>query len=127
MKLYNRTGLDIRHDTRTGDHVSEPSFNEVLRGTIINTLTDIFGKKAALRILKSIESVYSLKLEDIPENGRQFESALESLLGKGHIIIIDLILENLFVNQGQEYVYVENYGFSDYINRLMKMREQQAS
>jgi hypothetical protein len=123
MKLENQTGLDIRYDTKTGDHALEPSFNEVLRGTIINTLTDIFGKKAASNILKSIERVYSLKLEDIPENGRQFESALESLLGKGHIIIIDLILENLFVNQGQKYVYVENYGFSDYINRLMKMRE----
>lgn len=123
MKLDNRTGLDIRYDTKTGDHALEPSFNEVLRETIINTLTDIFGKKAASNILKSIERVYSLKLEDIPENGRQFESALESLLGKGHIIIIDLILENLFVNQGQKYVYVENYGFSDYINRLMKMRE----
>lgn len=121
--MENQTGLDIRYDTKTGDHALEPSFNEVLRGTIINTLTDIFGKKAASNILKSIERVYSLKLEDIPENGRQFESALESLLGKGHIIIIDLILENLFVNQGQKYVYVENYGFSDYINRLMKMRE----
>jgi hypothetical protein len=127
MKLDNRTGLDIRYDTKTGDHASEPSFNEVLRGTIINTLTDIFGKKAASRILKSIESVYSMKLEDIPENGLQFEDALESLLGRGYIIIIDLILETLFVNQGQEYVYVENYGFSDYINRLMKMREQQVS
>jgi hypothetical protein len=123
MKLENQTGLDIRYDTKTGDHALEPSFNEVLRGTIINTLTDIFGKKAASNILKSIERVYSLKLEDIPENGRKFESAIESLLGKGHIIIIDLILENLFVNQGQKYVYVENYGFSDYINRLMKMRE----
>ncbi len=127
MKLDNRTGLDVRYDARTGDHVSEPSFNEVLRETILNTLTDIFGKKAASSILRSIESVYSLKLEDIPENGRQFESALESLLGKGHIVIIDLILENLYFNQGQEYLYVENYGFSDYIKRLMKMREQQAS
>ncbi len=96
----------------------EHNFDEVLQLTIRETLTGVFGNRSARTIIRTMERVHSLRLEDVPEKGQMFNSALEEILGTGHQIIEDLILENFSIKLGQKFEYVENYAFADYINNM---------
>ncbi len=94
------------------------NFDEVLQLTIRETLTGVFGNRSARTIIRTMERVHSLRLEDVPEKGQMFNSALEEILGTGHQIIEDLILENFSIKLGQKFEYIENYAFADYINNM---------
>ena len=97
---------------------SERDYDEILQVTIKETLKEIFGNKSAGTIIKTMERVHSLRLEDVPEKGRQFKYALKDILGTGHQIIEDLILENFSIKLGRRLEYVEDYTFTDYINKM---------
>jgi hypothetical protein len=96
------------------------SFNKVLQGTIKDTLNDVFGKKSAITIIETMAKDYFLKLEDVPERSQQFNGALKLILGSGHQIIEDLILENLSSKLGHKIDYRGDYTFADYLSQLKK-------
>ncbi len=106
-KLPDATNLSCNRD-----------YDEILQMTIKETLKDVFGSRSASTIFKTMERVHSLRLNEVPEKSRQFNIALKDILGTGHQIIEDLILENFSTKLGQRFEYVENYTFSDYINKI---------
>ena len=94
------------------------NFDEVLQSTIKETLTGVFGNRSARTIIRTMERVHSLRLIDVPEKGQMFNSALKEILGTGHQIIEDLILENFSIKLGQKFEYIKEYAFADYINNM---------
>lgn len=96
------------------------SFDDLLKSTIKETLKDVFGGRSASTIIRTIENVHSLRLEETSEKGELFKVALQSILGSGHQIIEDMILENLSVRLGKKYEYEKDYTFADYLNKLRR-------
>ncbi len=94
------------------------NFNDVLQVTIKETLLGIFGEKSTKTIFKTMEKVHSIRLDDISSKGHSFDVALKDILGTGHQIVEDMILENLFDRTGKVFEYRENFSFSDYVNSI---------
>lgn len=94
------------------------NFNDVLQVTIKETLLGIFGEKSTKTIFKTMEKVHSIRLDDISSKSHIFDVALKDILGTGHQIVEDMILENLFDRTGKVFEYRENFSFSDYVNSI---------
>ena len=94
------------------------NFNDVLQVTIKETLLGIFGEKSTKTIFKTMEKVHSIRLDDISSKGHSFDVALKDILGTGHQIVEDMILENLFYRTGKVFEYRESFSFSDYVNSI---------
>lgn len=94
------------------------NFNDVLQVTIKETLLGIFGEKSMKTIFKTMEKVHSVRLDDVSSKIHTFDVALKDILGTGHQIVEDMILENLFDKTGQVFEYRENFSFSDYVNSI---------
>lgn len=97
-----------------------PSFDDLLCNTIKDTLKDVFGDRSASTIIRTMENVHSLRLEETPEKGELFKVALQSILGSGHQIIEDMILENLSVRLGKKHEYEKDNTFADYLKKLRR-------
>lgn len=94
------------------------SFDNTLLTTINELLTEIFSEDSVREIYRTMEKVYSLKKEEIPRRIQLFERSLKEIIGTGHSIIEDLLLENLYSKNGLNYVYKKEYELSDYIIEL---------
>lgn len=109
--------MSINPNSSTGSQYGH-NFNDVLQGTIKDTLLGIFGEKSTKTIFKTMEKVHSIRLDDVSSKSHTFDAALRDILGTGHQIVEDLILENLFDRTGKVFEYRENFSFSDYINSI---------
>ena len=96
----------------------DSSRNDVVLKTIQNILLNVFGERSFKRILRIMREKYMLEWQEIPEKSQTFSSALEDILGRGSVIIEDLILENLYMSCGKELVWKEELSFSDYVSLL---------
>ena len=94
------------------------TFNKLLLRTLDEILTDVFSEKSVDDIFGTMESVYHLKKEDIPENTRLLSNVLENIIGTGHYIIEDMLVENLYVKNGLNYENKKGYSFTDYVDDL---------
>ena len=94
------------------------TFNDLFLRTLDEVLTDVFGKKSVDYIFSTMESVYQVQKEDIPDNTHLLSKTLEKTIGTGHLIIEDLLVENLYVKNGLDYENKKGYGFQDYIEDL---------
>jgi len=94
------------------------TLNELLQVTIKDTLLDIFGEGSTKKIFNTMETVHSIRLEDVYSNSQLFNVALKEIIGSGHQIVEDLILENLFDKTGKVFEYRENFSFSDYVKSI---------
>jgi len=94
------------------------SFNDVLQVTIRETLLGIFGEKSTKTIFRTMEKVHSIRLDNVFSKSHTFDVALKDILGTGHQIVEDMILENLFDKTGNVFEYRENFSFSDYVNSI---------
>ena len=94
------------------------SFDNTLLVTIDDLLTEIFNENTLRKIYGTMEKVYSLKKEEIPSNIQLFERSLKDMIGSGHTIIEDLLLEKLYSMNGLNYEYKKDYELSDYIIEL---------
>lgn len=95
-------------------------YREATLETIKTILLEIFGQDQFLNMIKVMEDSYSLNWEEIPEKPGVFSEALKGLLGKGSMIIEDLIVENLYISYGLEFEYKKTYSFNDYLFELKK-------
>lgn len=86
--------------------------------TINEVFSDIFSRRSVETIYRTMEDVYSLRREEIPGNMTRFSSALAGIVGKGHVIIEDLLVENLYVKKGVRYEPKKGYDTGDYIEEL---------
>ncbi len=116
----SRTNTSVVPDLEGSKAPSTPSFDDLLCNTIKDTLKDIFGNRSASTIIRTMENVHSLRLEETPEKGELFKVALQSILGSGHQIIEDMILENLSVRLGKKHEYEKDCTFADYLNKLRR-------
>ena len=91
--------------------------DDIIIETITSTLNDIFGKKVTRSINKAM-NLYSYNWEEIPGNSLLFSTILCSIIGKGHVIVEDLILETLYREIGCKYEYVEDYNFQNHIEKI---------
>ncbi len=94
------------------------TFNELFLRTLDEVLTDVFSEKSVKKIFSTMESVYQLKKEDIPDNTHLLSRTLERIIGTGHLIIEDLVVENLYNKNGLDYENKKGYSFEDYIEEL---------
>lgn len=94
------------------------TFNELFLKTLDEVLTDVFNEKSVDDIFNTMESVYQLKKEDIPDNAHLLSKTLERIIGTGHIIIEDLVVENLHFKKGLDYENKKGYSFKNYIEEL---------
>lgn len=114
----SRSASKVTPETIGKRSLYRPSFDELLKDTIKDTLRDVFGNSSTTTIIKTMERVHSLRFEETPEKSELFDVALQSILGTGHQIIEDMILENLSLKLGQRHEYEKDCTFADYINKL---------
>lgn len=101
--------------------LDRPDLDRLFLGTIRDIILDIFGKDSLETILQTMNKIYSLKWEDIPDNIKIFKTTIENLFGTGHVIIEDLIIENLYIKLGLNFECKKNYSFQDYIEELKRI------
>ena len=101
-----------------GGLYKEPDFNHQLQDTIKDTFLEIFGDKSTRIIFRTMENVHSFHIENVVNERAKFDNALRDILGTGHQIIKDLILENLYNRKGKTFRYREDFTFGDYIETL---------
>lgn len=89
----------------------------VITSTIKATLNDIFGRSVTRSINKAMKA-YSCKWEEVPCKAWLFSELLCRVIGEGHVIVEDLILENLYEKIGLEYEYIKGYEFHNYIEKI---------
>ena len=94
--------------------------NDLILNIIENILLDIFGKKSLNSILLIMKKNYSLEWKDIPNRIEVFAKALHKIIGKGSVIIENLIIENLYLKLDLTFKWKKDYKFTDYINELRK-------
>ncbi len=85
--------------------------------TIRTTLSEVFGKRVVTSINKAMRA-HSLRWEEIPDNPRLFSELLTKIVGRGHVVLEDLILESLYRELGLPYDYVEGCEFHDHIEKI---------
>ncbi len=119
MTLYfpGAKNMNINPNSSKGSQYNR-NFNDVLQMTIKETLLEIFGAKSTKTIFKTMEKVHSIRLDDVSSKSHTFDVALKDILGTGHQIVEDMILENLFDRTGKVFEYRENFSFSDYVNSI---------
>ena len=96
----------------------EKDNDEIILKTIQGVMLEIFGEKSLRKIRHVMKENYSLEWHDIPEKSEAFSSALKEILGRGAVIIEDLIVENLYNNFGKELLWRKDFSFTDYISNL---------
>jgi hypothetical protein len=97
---------------------AEKDYDAQIQKMIQNVMLDVFGEKSLNKIRQILKENYSLEWQDIPEKSEAFSSALKEILGKGALIIEDLIVENLYSSYGKELQWRKDFSFSDYILSL---------
>ena len=93
-------------------------FDDALRDTIEKVIKNVFETETADIILKYIKERKSKNLE--VKDIELFSEALPKILGKGYVIIEDLILEDLYSIYGLERGWKKDYDFIDYVNELRR-------
>jgi hypothetical protein len=96
----------------------EKDFDLVILKTIQGVLLNVFGEKSLRKIRHAMKENYALEWQEIPEKSEAFSYALKEILGRGAIIIEDLIVENLYTNFGKQLLWRNDFTFADYITNL---------
>jgi len=99
------------------------SFSYVLVDTIQEVIRNVFDDEIAQTILKYVQEKSPDRLE---EKVRVFSNALPDVLGRGAVIIQDLILETLYLKYGLKPQWKKDYSFPDYVLELAKETEGKA-
>ena len=97
---------------------SKPEFDSLLEGTIRETMVDVFGLKSANNIIDVMQEKHNLKIEEVPKRSNEFNKALRNIIGSGHMIIEDLILEDVSDKLGHKYESKMNKDFGEYVRYL---------
>lgn len=105
-------------------------FRKILLDTIDKSLNQILGESATQTIYFALEQKHGLKREDIPDNLKDFNFALEKIFGVGRLLIEKTIIENLYSrlsldnkNLRLTYKSKEQFNFTNCINDLKILNE----
>ena len=108
-------------------------FKKILLKAIDESLNKLLGETAAQTIYFHLEQKQHLKLEDIPDDLKNFLFTLERIFGIGALIIEKIIMENLYSrlslnNKDLSFKYKnkEHFNFINYITDLRSICLKQA-
>jgi hypothetical protein len=111
--------MDLRTHTNDVFEISNP--DRIISSTIRNTMQDVFGTKVIRSFNKALKA-HSLTWDEIPNNPGLFSEVLKKIFGKGHVILEDLITENLYEEMGLRYEYKEGFKFQDHVEKMINNR-----
>lgn len=98
----------LTFNAKTLDELVWESVDEVLNG--------LLGKKPTEAIYDRLERHFSIARNDIPQNTETLFDLVKAHFGqKGSMVISRCIAKRVFENLGWEFVQVEGFGFSDYV------------
>ena len=97
-------------------------FNDVLVETIDEIIRNVFEDEIAKIIFRYLKTGSPLD-----KKVQIFSDVLPKILGEGHIIIEDLILETLYSKYKLELKWKKDYSFTDYIMDLSKQVKKRES
>jgi len=105
-----------------GSQKSEPltfnakTLNELVWESVDEVLNGLIGKKPTEAIYDHLERHFSLARGDIPQNTETLFDVVKELFGqKSSRVISRSIAKRVFENLGWEFVPVQGFGFSDYV------------
>ena len=108
--------------TQHSSQKSEPltfnakTLNELVWESVDEVLNGLIGKKPTEALYDHLERNFSIARNDIPQNTERLFDVVEELFGqKGNRVISSCIAKRVFENLGWEFVRVEGFGFSDYV------------
>ena len=104
-------------------HIDNITVDNIILESIDNVLLSVLGKKSYKEINKSIKN-YSIKWDEVPHNAKIFSILLMEILGRAHIIIEDLIVENIYEKLEVKFTVKKDYKFHNYISELIKQHEE---
>jgi hypothetical protein len=92
------------------------TLNELVWESVDEVLNGLIGKKPTEAIYDHLERRFSIARDDIPHNTETLFNVMKGLFGqKGGLVISRCIAKRVFENLGWEFVQVEGFGFSDYV------------
>ena len=92
------------------------TLNELVWESVDEVLNGLIGKKPTEAIYDHLERHFSLARGDIPQNTETLFDVVKELFGqKSSMVISRSIAKRVFENLGWEFVQVEGFGFSDYV------------
>jgi len=100
--------------------VRAEGIDDLIKKTIEDVLSDVFGEKVFKSMLHFMETTYSFKWENVSRFSEIFDNALRDIFGEGSTIIEGLILRKLYFQLKLELKWRKNYKFSDYIKELRR-------
>ncbi|MDH5449081.1 MAG: hypothetical protein OEY24_06900 [Candidatus Bathyarchaeota archaeon] len=96
----------------------EIEFEKSLVKTIDVQLKQVFGEMGTLVIYDYLQSVLSLRQEEIPKKLEVFAEGLDRFLSSGARVVEKVILDGLYSDFSQDFQFKEGYTFVDYVNAL---------
>ena len=92
------------------------TLNELVWESIDEVLNGLIGKKPTEALYDHLERHFSIARDDIPQNTETLFDVMKELFGhKSSMVISRCIAKRVFENLCWEFVQVEGFGFSDYI------------
>jgi len=92
------------------------TLNELVWESVDDVLNGLIGKKPTEAIYDYLERRFSVARDDIPQHTETLFEVVKVLFGKkGCTVISTCIAKRVFENLGWEFVQVQGFGFSDYI------------
>ena len=92
------------------------TLNELVWESVDEVLNGLIGKKPTEAIYDHLERRFSLARGDIPQNTETLFDVVKELFGqKSSMVISRCIAKRVFENLGWEFVQVQGFGFSDYV------------
>ena len=96
-----------------------PEFNDLVIETIEEVIRNVFKDDIADIIFRHLERSNPKPFD---KKIQIFSEALPKILGIGHTIIEDLILETLYAKCKVEIVWRKKFSFTDYVRELRKRK-----
>ena len=92
------------------------TLNELVWESVDEVLNGLIGKKPTEAIYDHLERYFSIARDDIPQNTETLFGVVKALFGrKSSMVVSRCIAKRVFVNLGWEFVQVDGFGFSDYM------------
>jgi len=92
------------------------TLNELVWESVDEVLNGLIGKKPTEAIYDHLERQFSIARDDIPQNTETLFEVVKGLFGqKSSMVVSRCIAKRVYENLGWEFVQVEGFGFSDYI------------
>ena len=92
------------------------TLNELVWESVDEVLNGLIGKKPTEAIYDHLERHFSIARNDIPQNTETLFDVVKELFGrKSSMVVSRCIAKRVFENLGWEFVQVEGFGFSDYV------------